>query len=119
MKELSEQEKHNLAMIIVGKELEKDGYEFLGVNSTLKKNPQFVVLKDKQTSFIIVRAVSSIEEMTHYDEFMMIPIKEHAKKYKANIFYASVWLGHGEDIQNAILKDQPYSYIYDGLKDVL
>ncbi len=119
MNELSEQEKHNLAMIIVGKELEKDGYEFLGVNSTLKKNPQFVVIKDKQTSFIVVRPVSSFEEMTQYDEFLMVPIKEHAKKHQAKVYYASVWLGHGDDIQKPILKNEPYSFIYDGLKEVL
>ncbi len=119
MNKLSKQEKHNLAMTIVGKELEKEGYEFLGVNSTLKKNPQFVVLKDKKTDFIVVRPVSSVEEMTHYDEVMMVAVKEHAKKYKATVYYAPVWLGHGDDIQNPILKNQPYSFIYDGLKKVL
>lgn len=35
--QLSEQELHNLAMNIVGKDLEAQGYEFLGVNSKLKK----------------------------------------------------------------------------------
>ena len=44
---LNKQELHNLAMNIVGKDLEEQGFEFLGVNSQLKRNPQFVALKNK------------------------------------------------------------------------
>ena len=55
---LTEQELHNLAMNIVGKDLESQGFEFLGVNSKLKKDPQFVALKNKDLHFVIVRAVS-------------------------------------------------------------
>ena len=42
---LSDLEKHQLAMNIVGKELEVENYEFLSVNSQLKKDPQFVCTK--------------------------------------------------------------------------
>ena len=42
-KPLSELELHQLAMNIVGKDLEKDSFEFLSVNSKLKKDPQFVL----------------------------------------------------------------------------
>jgi hypothetical protein len=45
MRALTEQELHNLAMNIVGKQLQAEGYEFMGVNSKPKKNPQFVCLK--------------------------------------------------------------------------
>lgn len=117
-KELSLQEKHNLAMNLVGRELEQEGYEFLGVNSKLKKNPQFVVLKDKKTSFIVVRPVSTVLEMNEYDTQLMLPIKEHAKKFKAKVYYAPVWLGHGDDIQNPIIKGEHYSFIYNGLIEV-
>ena len=48
MQVLTEQELHNLAMNIVGKSLEADGFEFMAVNSELKKNPQFVCLKEKK-----------------------------------------------------------------------
>ncbi len=119
MKEsLTAQEKHNLAMNLVGKELEKEGYEFLGVNSKLKKNPQFVVLKDKKTSFIVVRPVDSVLDMNEYDEQLMTPIKEHAKKFMAKVYYAPVLLGHGDDIQSPIIKGEHYSYIYNGLIEV-
>ena len=42
---LSKQELHNLAMNIVGKKLEKMGFEFQAINSKLKKHPQFVLFK--------------------------------------------------------------------------
>ena len=55
MKALTDQELHYLAMNIVGRQLEEEGYEFMGVNSKKGKNPQFVCLKEKQLHFIVVR----------------------------------------------------------------
>ena len=49
MTPLSDQELHNLAMNIVGKKLQKMGYEFVAVNSKLKKHPQFVLFKKGRT----------------------------------------------------------------------
>src|SRR5690554_1834780 len=98
MKEkLNKQELHNLAMNIVGKLLETDGYEFLGVNSKLKRDPQFVVLKDKELSFIIVRAVSYPQDTNAYDPQLMEIVKDHASKFEARTYYAGVGLGHGDD----------------------
>ena len=67
MKPLSEQELHNLAMNIVGKELEDAGYEFMGVNSKKGKNPQFVCLKEKNLHFIVVRPVAYPNDPAEYD----------------------------------------------------
>ena len=64
---LDKQELHNLAMNIVGKDLEEQGFEFLGVNSQLKRNPQFVALRDKKLHFVIVRAVSYPDDANDYD----------------------------------------------------
>ena len=44
----SEQELHQLAMKTVGDDLIAQGYEFVAVNSELKKEPQFVCKKEKQ-----------------------------------------------------------------------
>ena len=41
---LNEAEIHKLAMKEVGDHLTKEGYDFLAVNSRLKKDPQFVCL---------------------------------------------------------------------------
>ena len=80
---LTKQELHNLAMNIVGKQLEAEGYEFLGVNSKLKRDPQFVALKDKILHFVIVRAISFPQDANAYDPVFMQTIKEHASKFEA------------------------------------
>ena len=56
---LTEQEIHNLAMNIVGKDLEAKGYEFIAINSQLKRNPQYVCIdKNNQRYFVIVKATT-------------------------------------------------------------
>lgn len=115
---LTKQELHNLAMNIVGKLLEAEGYEFLGVNSKLKRDPQFVVIKDKQLSFIIVRAVSYPEDANAYDPELMKIVKEHAKKFDANTFYAGVGLGHGSDYGKPVIKNEDYTLVYNGLQEI-
>lgn len=115
---LTEQELHNLAMNIVGKALEEDGYEFLGVNSKLKKDPQFVALKNKKLYFIIVRAVHYPDKPEAYDPAFMKKIKEHADKFEARTFYAGVGLGHGTDYGKPVIKDEPYGVIYNGLIEI-
>ena len=116
--ELTKQELHNLAMNIVGEELQKEGFEFLAINSDIKKNPQFVALKNKETYFIVVRPVFS-EAATSDSQFVhMKPILEHAEKHKASVFYTGVWLGHGNDINQSVIKNEDYSFVYSGLTKI-
>lgn len=115
---LSEQEKHNLAMNIVGKDLETRGFEFLSVNSKLNKNPQFVVLKDKIKYFVVVRAVEFPQPVQEYDRIFMKKIKDHADTFNAKTYYAGVGMGHGSNYENPIVKNEPYSYIYEGPQEV-
>ncbi len=117
-KALSKQEFHNLAMNIVGEELQKEGYEFLAINSGLKKSPQFVTLKNKETSFVIVRAVNSELATTEPENINLKPIIEHAIKHKAKVYYIGVWLGHGNDINQPIINGEEYSFVYTGLVEV-
>ncbi len=116
--ELTPQESHYLAMNIVGEELEKDGYEFLAINSNLKKNPQFITLKNKETFFIVVRAMYSAEALEQHQSIDMEPILVHAIKNNASVFYAGVWLGHGLDINKPIVNGEDYSFVYTGLKEI-
>ncbi len=116
IEELTEQELHNLAMNIVGKELELEGYEFMGVNSTLQKDPQFVVLKDKFLHFVIVRAVRYPKDANSFDPLFMQTIKEHALKFEAKTYYAGVGLGHGGDYAKPVLKNEDYTMVYNGLQ---
>lgn len=115
---LTQQESHNLAMNIVGEELQKEGYEFLAINSNLKKNPQFVTLKNKETSFVIVRAVTTVEATHNFEAVNTKPILEHAKKHKAKVYYTGVWLGHGSDINQPVVNGEDYSFVFAGLVEV-
>jgi hypothetical protein len=117
-KELTLQELHNLAMNIVGKDLEARGYEFLGVNSKLKKDPQFVALKNKNLHFVIVRATSFPQDANVYDPVFMQTIKAHAAKFEARAYYAGVGLGHGSDYAKPVIKDEDYTMVYNGLQEI-
>ena len=116
--QLTEQELHNLAMNIVGKDLESQGFEFLGVNSKLKKDPQFVALKDKDLHFVIVRAIVYPQDANSYDPVFMQTIKAHADSFEAKTYYAGVGLGHGSDYGMPVIKDEDYTMIYNGLQKI-
>lgn len=116
---LTTQELHNLAMNIVGKDLEDQGFEFLGVNSKLKKDPQFVALKNKDLHFVIVRATSYPADANTYDPVFMQTIKLHAEKFNAKTYYAGVGLGHGSDYAKPVIKDEDYTMVYNGLQEIL
>lgn len=116
---LSEQELHNLAMNIVGKDLEEQGYEFMGINSEIKKDPQFVALKDKKLHFVIVRAKSHPDDANEYDSDLMEKMKDHALKFEARTFFAGVGLGHGLDYGKPIVLGEDYTMIYNGLQEIV
>ncbi len=116
---LTKQELPNLATNIVGKQLEAEGYEFLGVNSKLKRDPQFVALKNKILHFVIVRAIAYPQDAHAYDPLFMQTIKDHAQKFEAKTFYAGVGLGHGSDYGQPVLKDEDYTVVYKGLQEIL
>ncbi len=116
-KALTEQELHNLAMNEVGKDLEKRGFEFIAINSKLKKHPQFVCIdKNKQYFFVIVRAVILPENPNNYDVIWMESFKKHARDQEAKVLYAGVGLGnpHGESLP--IFLNEEYLMEYNGLQ---
>jgi len=92
---LTEQELHNLAMNIVGKDLEKRGFEFIAVNSELKKHPQFVCIdKNNQRYFVIVKAAQITEKPIEYDIVWMETFKNHARNQQAKVLFAGIGLGN-------------------------
>lgn len=117
--ELTKQELHNLAMNIVGEDLKAQGFEFLGVNSKLKRDPQFVALKNKDLHFVIVRAVTYPEDANKIDNLLMKTIKDHADKFEAKTYFAGVGLGHGNDYGKPVVKDEDYTMIYNGLQEII
>ena len=114
--ELSLQELHNLAMNIVGKDLEDQGYEFLAVNSQLKKDPQFVALKKGKLHFVMVQAVSYPDDPNVYDVVFLETMKQHALKFKAKTFYAAVGIANALDYSKPVTSDADYVINYPGIK---
>jgi len=105
-------------MTIVGEDLENQGYEFLGVNSELKKNPQFVALKDKKLHFVIVRAIAYPDNPKQYDAVFMETIRAHALKFEARTFYAGVGLANSQDYELPVMKQTDYVVNYEGLQEI-
>jgi hypothetical protein len=115
---LNEQELHQLAMNIVGKELEELGFEFLAVNSKPKKDPQFVVLKDKKLHFVVVRAVTYPENPVEYDQKLMKTVYDHAVKYKARTYFAGVGLANSRDYEMPVHHEDDYVVNFAGLIEI-
>lgn len=116
-KPLTEQELHNLAMNHVGKDLEKRGFEFIAINSTLKRHPQFVCIdKKSQYFFVIVRAVILPENPNNYDVVWMETFKNHAREKNAKVLYAGVGLGNVNGEKLPIYLDQDYLLEYNGIQ---
>lgn len=106
-------------MNIVGKDLEDQGFEFLGIKSQLKTNPQFVALKDKKLHFVVVRAITYPEDPKKYDMKFMEKIRDHAIKFNARTFYAGVGLANSSNYDNPISKEEDYIVKYDGLQEIV
>lgn len=116
-KELSKQELHNLAMNHVGKDLEQRGFEFVAINSKLKKHPQFVCIDKKgQYYFVIVRAVLLPENPNNYDIVWMETFKKHASEKEAKVLYAGVGLANPEGEELPIYLNQEYLIEYNGIQ---
>lgn len=116
---LTKQELHNLAMNIVGTELEKKGFEFIAINSTLGKHPQFVCTDDaNQRYFILVKAVSYPDNPHEYNVVWMETFKKHAHEQEAKIFYAGVGLRNELDPTQPVLLNEKYLLEYSGLQAI-
>jgi len=116
-KSLTEQELHNLGMNHVGKDLESRGFEFVAINSQLKKHPQFVCIdKNNQYFFVIVRVVKLPENPNNYDVVWMETFKKHAFEKDAKVLYAGVAVGNpnGEDLP--IYLNEDYLMEYNGIQ---
>jgi len=117
-KPLSELELHQLAMNIVGKDLEKDNFEFLSVNSKLKKDPQFVCLKNKKLFFIVVKAVLYPDNPNKVEIYKIDQLKEHTKKFNAFLYFAGVGLANSENYELPIFKDSDYVVNFNGIEKI-
>lgn len=115
---LTAQELHNLAMNLVGRDLEADGFEFLAVNSKLGKHPQFVCLKHRILYFIMVKYVPYPDNPNCYDHAIMQKMSAHALKSEAKLFYAGVGISNAQDRNLPVSLNQSYIVEYHGLLEI-
>ena len=115
---LGEEELHRLAMKIIGKDLEKDNYEFLSINSSLEKNPQFVCTKNKQLYFIIVKAILYPENPKTFEIKNLNKILDHCTKFDAKLLCAKVGLANSDDYELPLFKNSSYIVNYDGIEKI-
>lgn len=120
MQALTAQELHNLGMNIVGKKLQEKGYEFVAINSELKKHPQFVLFKKGEpTIFVLVKTTTNIQSPQDYDVLWMETFKEHAKKQNAKVWFAGIGIANAESVDLPVFKDQPYYIAFDDFIKIL
>lgn len=119
MKTLNLQDIHQLAMGEVGNYLEIEGYEFLAVNSQIKRSPQFVCVKDKILYFVMVQGFLYPNAPRDFDLIRMNKVKSHAKKNKARLFYAGVGFAHANDYEKPLIKNDPYVVNFVGLQTII
>ena len=118
-KPLSQQELHNLAMNIVGKDLEAKGYEFIAINSQLKRNPQFVCIdKENNRYFVIVKVAEVSDYPIAYDVVWMETFKNHARKQQAKVLFAGVGIGSKEDKTRLPNINEEYLLQYEGFQSL-
>lgn len=115
---LNKSELHSLAMNIVGKDLEKDNFEFISINSSLEKNPQFVCTKNKQLYFILVKAILYPENPKTYKINNLSKILDHSKKFEARLLCAKVGLANSDDYELPLFKNSSYIVNYDGFEEI-
>jgi len=117
MQPLTEQELHNLAMNIVGKQLEADSFEFMAVYSELMKYPQFVCLQEKKLHFVIVKAFGYPGDPKDIEFYRsdLNKMRDHALKFEASTFYAPVGLVNASDYDLPVYLNEEYIVDYDGL----
>ena len=115
---LAEEELHRLAMNIIGKDLEKDNYEFLSINSSLEKNPQFVCTKNKQLYFIIVKAILYPENPKTFEIKNLNKILDHCTKFDAKLLCAKVGLANSDDYELPLFKNSSYIVNYGGIEKI-
>ncbi|NOR28523.1 MAG: Na(+)-translocating NADH-quinone reductase subunit F [Lutibacter sp.] len=114
---LTDQEIHNLAMNIVGKDLEAKGYEFIAVNSQLKRNPQFVCIDKNNTRFFVIVKTTQVNDIPiSYDAIWMETFKIHARKNNAKVVFAGVGIGHKDNKKAPPNLNEEYLLQYEGLQ---
>ena len=113
---LTEQELHHIAMNHVGECLKDDGFEFIAINSQLKKHPQFVCVDAANTLFfVMVKATTYPNNPAIYESVFMETFISHANKKNAKVLYAGVGIANANDLNLPVTKQSDYIINYEGI----
>jgi hypothetical protein len=118
MSQLTLKEIHQLAMKEVGDHLEAEGYEFLAVNSQLKRTPQFVCVKEKKLYFVVVQGTLYPQAPKKFDQDLIEKAQDHATKNNAHLFLAGVGFANAENYDYPLTKNDPYAVNFKGLESL-
>ncbi len=117
---LTELEIHYLGMNYIGEILQNEGYEFLAVNSQLKKHPQFICFKKGEpTLFVLVKTVLFPRDSDLYDQRLIEKVKQRAKESNAKVWYAGVTLSNADGVTKSLFKGDSYQIKSSGFKKIL
>ena len=120
MEELTEQELHQIAMNHVGKDLEKKGFEFIAINSQLKKHPQFVCVDTQnRLHFVMVQAVPYPINPDEPNILFVETFINHAKTKNAKVLFAGVGIANAVDFEKPVYRNSDYIINYNGYKVLL
>lgn len=117
--DITPKELHQMAMKEVGDHLEAEGFEFLSISSDLKKDPQFVCLKEKKLHFVVVKSCVYPANPQNFDDDLMGKITSHAQKYNAKVWYAGVGFARAENYDLPLLKSEAVAINFTGLNEIL
>ena len=110
---------HDFGVEAVFKQLQKDGYEILGCNSDIGKNPQIVAKKDNLLKFILVRTACYPNKGSLESKAEALQAIIHAESNNATCYFASVGIANAEgksDVEMAVaVKGAGFFIAYEGL----
>lgn len=116
--EFNEKELHHLGMNHIGEILQEMGYEFLSINSELKKNPQFIAHKiGEKNIFVWVKTTTYPQNPNEVDSILLKKLQLHAKEKKALLWYAGVGIANEKDLELKPTKEANYLIKFDGFKN--
>lgn len=117
---MTPQELHQIAMNHVGKILEKKGFEFIAINSQLKKHPQFICVDKKNIlHFVLVKHALYPDNPNDFDIIWMETFKSHAMKKNAKVKFAGVGIAHANDLEKPVTKHEDYAIYFEDFEDIL
>jgi len=120
---LTKAEIHHFGVEIVHSQMERDGFEILGVNPSMTVTPQIVARKKSQMCFVVVRAdfYPKRGSLANDEEFFYN--LEHAERNNALCYFAGVRLCNAaaadagdEEGMSLAVKGADFYVEYEGLK---